>query len=170
MKKLLYAAALAAMLIICMSSCKGRQSDATTPVSPVNEMVLTAQDTTITRGLVSTFMDRIVAGDKSAATQLLYTVDFDDPDGEPYPVTEEQIAEMDQMLSLPVTRYEIADCIFDTPESNEIRCRVFINDRIPTNWYFKPIRYLGNWYLCIKDSSQGDRPLQDSPLPTEVAR
>lgn len=170
MKKLLYAFVLIGGIVVSLSSCKGKSSEnvvATT--APVNTMVLTAQDTTITRGLVTTFMDRIVAGDKSGASQLLYTVDFDDENGEPYPMTEQQLAEMDDMLSLPVTGYEIADCVFDTPESNEIRCRVFINDRISTNWYFKPVRYLGTWYLCIKDSAQGDRSLSAEP-PAEVAR
>ena len=157
------------VIVVSLSSCKGKQSDATETLPAENGMVLTAQDTTITRGLVTTFMDRIVAGDKSGASQLLYTVDFDDENGEPYPMTEQQLAEMDDMLSVPVTGYEIADCVFDTPESNEIRCRVFINDRISTNWYFKPVRYLGTWYLCIKDSAQGDRSLSAEP-PAEVAR
>lgn len=169
MKKLLYAFVLMGVIVVSLSSCKGKQSDATETLPPENKMVLTAQDTTVTRGLVTTFMDRIVAGDKSGASQLLYTVDFDDENGEPYPMTEQQLAEMDDMLSLPVTGYEIADCVFDTPESNEIRCRVFINDRISTNWYFKPVRYLGTWYLCIKDSAQGDRSLSAEP-PAEVAR
>lgn len=169
MKKLLYAFVLMGVIVVSLSSCKGKQSDATETLPAENSMVLTAQDTTITRGLVTTFMDRIVAGDKGAASQLLYTVDFDDENSEPYPMTEEQLARMDQMLSLPVTGYEIADCVFDTPESNEIRCRVFINDRISTNWYFKPVRYLGTWYLCIKDSAQGDRSLSAEP-PAEVAR
>ena len=111
------------VIVVSLSSCKGKQSDATETLPAENGMVLTAQDTTITRGLVTTFMDRIVAGDKGAASQLLYTVDFDDENGEPYPMTEQQLAEMDDMLSLPVTGYEIADCVFDTPESNEIRCR-----------------------------------------------
>lgn len=151
---------------VALSSCGGKEK--AEALTPENRMVLTAQDTTVTMGLVSNFMDQILAQDPQTAAAMLYTVDFDDPDGEPYPLTDEQIAGMKEMLSTPVTDYEIVGCVFDTPHSNEIRCRVTVGGRFTTNWYFKPVRYIGNWYLCLKDSSVGDRPLDSESA--EIAR
>lgn len=155
-----------ALAAVTLSSCGGKEQTTTLPVE--NNMVLTAQDTTVTTGLVSNFMDMLVAQDPQTAAAMLYTVDFDDPDCEPYPLTDEQIAGLQEMLSTPVTDYEIAGCVFDTPDSNEIRCRVTVGGRFTTNWYFKPVRYIGNWYLCLKDSSTGDRSLDSESA--EIAR
>lgn len=150
-----------ALLAGVCTSCGGGNAAKTEAVPEENRMVLTEQDTTISLGLVKTFMDHIVAGDKDAAVAMLYAVDFDDPDKEPYLINDRQLSEMDLMLSMPVKRYEIADYVFDTPEQNEVRCRVYISENAGTSWYFKPVRYLGKWYLCLKDSSQGDRSLGD---------
>ena len=106
-------------------------------------------------------IDGVTAGEKDAATDMLYTVDIDDPDQEPYKVTQEQLKEMDLLLSNPIKRYEIADYDFESAVRNEVRCRIFITDNVSTNLYFKPVRFLGTWYLCLKDSSEGDRPLGD---------
>lgn len=99
---------------------------------------------------------------------MLYTVDLDDMDKEPYPLSDEQIADLDAMLSMPVTDYEIVEYVFNTADSNEVRCKVTVDGKFTTNWYFKPVRYLGNWYLCIKDSAQGDRSLNSEQA--EIAR
>lgn len=167
--KSLFSITLAAGLlaVASLSACGSKEkNESEAPVE--NKMSLTAQDTTVTLGLVNDFMNRLVERDTKSAAAMLYTVDFDDPDQEPYPMTEEQIAELDQMLSMPVTEYEVAEYVFDTFNSNEVRCRVKVNDRFTTNWYFKPVRYLGNWYLCLKDSSQGDRSLNSEQA--EIAR
>lgn len=158
-----------ALAAAILAGCGGNKGGIPANPSPEeNRMVLTSQDTTITVGLVNDFMNRIVERDTKSAASMLYTVDYDDPDREPYPLTEEQLSEIDRMLSMPVTGFEIAEFVFDTPESNEVRCKVTVSDRFTTNWYFKPVRYLGNWYLCIKDSSQGDRPLNSEQA--EIAR
>lgn len=160
MKQLPILLSAAALALAILGGCGEKKGGVAANPSPEeNHMVLTSQDTTVTIGLVTDFMERIVARDVKSAAAMLYTVDFDDPDGEPYPLTEEQVASLDGMLSMPVTGYEIAEYVFDTAASNEVRCKVTVSDRFTTNWYFKPVRYLGDWYLCIKDSSQGDRPL-----------
>ena len=156
-----------ALAAIILAGCGGKKGEVPT-LPEENRMSLTLQDTTITVGLVNDFMNRIVERDTKSAAAMLYTVDLDDPDGEPYPLTEEQLSEIDCMLSMPVTGFEIAEYVFDTAASNEVRCKVTVNDRFTTNWYFKPVRYLGDWYLCIKDSSQGDRPLNSEQA--EIAR
>lgn len=169
MKQLPILLSAAALALAILGGCGEKKGGVAANPSPEeNHMVLTSQDTTVTIGLVTDFMERIVARDVKSAAAMLYTVDFDDPDGEPYPLTEEQAASLDGMLSMPVTRYEIAEYVFDTAASNEVRCKVTVNDRFTTNWYFKPVRYLGDWYLCIKDSSQGDRPLNSEQA--EIAR
>ncbi len=123
-------------------------------------MVLTGQDTTLSIGLVREFMNHVIAGDPDGAASMLYIVDYDDEDREPYPITLEQRDRLAPMLSMPVTDYEIVDCIYKSPECNEVQCRVNIGGRISTNWYFKPVRYLGTWYLCVKESSNGDSPME----------
>lgn len=152
------ASVLLTVACIACSSC-GRKADTAADANPENRMSLTERDTTMTLALVHGFMDYVVAGKTDSAAAMLYTVDFDDDDREPYPLTSEQRSELDDLFAMPVARYEIADQTFSTAEQNEIRCRVFVNDRVSTNWYFKPVRYLGEWYLCLKDSSQGDRPM-----------
>lgn len=152
-----------------LAGCGGKKVEIPTNPSPEeNRMVLTAQDTTVTIGLVTDFMERVMARDTKSAAAMLYTVYYDDDSKQPYPLTDEQRAGLDQMLTMPVTGYEIADFVFDTPQTNEVRCRVRINDRFTTNWYFKPVRFLGNWYLCMKDSSEGDRPLNSEQ--SEIVR
>lgn len=159
----------AGLIAALLVGCGGKKTEIPANPSPEeNRMVLTSQDTTITVGLVTDFMERLMAHDTKSAAAMLYTVDFDDPDKEPYSLSDEQISELDAMLSMPVTGYEIAEYVFDTPDSNEVRCKVTVNDKFTTNWYFKPVRYLGNWYLCIKDSAQGDRSLNSEQA--EIAR
>ena len=169
MKQLPILLSAAALALAILGGCGEKKGGVAANPSPEeNHMVLTSQDTTVTIGLVTDFMERIVARDVKSAAAMLYTVDLDDPDGEPYPLTEEQLSEIDCMLSMPITGYEIAEYVFDTAASNEVRCKVTVSDRFTTNWYFKPVRYLGDWYLCIKDSSQGDRPLNSEQA--EIAR
>lgn len=167
--KSLFSITLAAGLIALasLSACGSKEkTDAAAPVE--NRMSLSAQDTTTTLGLVNDFMSRLVERDTKSAASMLYTVDLDDFDKEPYPLSDEQIANLDAMLSMPVTDYEIVEYVFNTADSNEVRCKVTVDGKFTTNWYFKPVRYLGNWYLCIKDSAQGDRSLNSEQA--EIAR
>ncbi|MBO5268297.1 MAG: hypothetical protein J6B13_06015 [Muribaculaceae bacterium] len=160
MKSLLsIAACLFVALCLCFTSCGG-SADKGSALPEENRMVLTQQDTTESLGLVRQFMDCVVAGDADGAASLLYIVDYDDEDREPYPLTLEQRDKLAAMLSMPVKGYEIVDCIYHSPEVNEVQCRVNVNDRISTNWYFKPVRYLGQWYLCLKESSNGDYTME----------
>lgn len=156
------------LAVASLTACGSKESTSSqAAIDAENKMGLTARDTTITLGLVDDFMHRLIDRDVKSAEAMLYTVDFDDKSGQPYPITDEQIAAYNRMLSLPVTDYEIAEYIFSSADQNEVRCRVYINN-ISTNWYFKPVRYLGNWYLCIKDSAQGDRSLNSEQA--EIAR
>lgn len=124
-------------------------------------MSLTETDSVTTVQLVSNFMNCMLAGDVSLAANMLYSIDYDDPEGIPYPISDKEKQKLMDMLQIPVLKFEIADLTFYSPDQNEVRCRVYINDRISTNWYFKPVRYLGQWYLCLKDSSEGDPTLSD---------
>lgn len=150
----------AGVLLALTASCgKHDKQQSETPATE-NRMVLTEADTTTTLGMTREFMDRVMARQFDEAAAMLYTVDFNDPDQEPYPITAEMREEMQQMFQIPIKRYEIVDYIFDTPGNNEIQCKIYITDNAATNWYFKPVRYLGDWYLCMKDSSEGDRPMR----------
>lgn len=167
MKALLHIAAGAAIVasLACVS-CGGAENKAADPQQ--NSMVLESRDTTISLGLVRQFMEHIVAHQPEQAADMLYVVDFDDEDREPYPLTLEQRDKLAPMLTMPVTDFEIVDYTYRTPEVNEVQCRITVNNRIHTNWYFKPVRYLGDWYLCMKESAQGDYAIQDKKV--DIAR
>ena len=55
--------------------------------------------------------------------------------------------------------YKIDNIQFKEAEDNEVRCTVYFTETRKTNWYFKPVRYLGNWKLCMKDSGMGDKAI-----------
>lgn len=160
MKLLLSLASLVAFAACLLCASCSRSGDGSSSQPEENLMVLTQQDTVQSIGLVRAFMDCVVAGDPDGAASMLYIVDYDDEDREPYPITLEQRDRLAPMLSMPVKDYEIVDCIYQSPEINEVQCRVNIGDRISTNWYFKPVRYLGTWYLCVKESANGDYTMQ----------
>lgn len=58
----------------------------------------------------------------------------------------------------PVANYTLEYIKFKNPNNNEIKCRILTSDNTKLNWYFKPVRYLGRWSLCLKDKV--DDPLE----------
>ena len=82
-----------------------------------------------------------------------------------------------QMKYWPVENCNLSEChapflnyIFKEALDNEVRCKVILfpkndeKDTRPntTTWYFKPVRFLGEWKLCFRSSTQGDRTFDAS--------
>lgn len=163
MKRIFSGIALAIAIALSAShtSCSDGKSAKAAADPGENRMVVTAKDSAAVSNLVTSFMNHVLLQEYDEALGMLCKTDFDDREGEPYPLPADNRKEIERMITLPVTGYEITEMVFDTPKDNEVRCRVELGGKIATKWCFKPVRYLGNWSLCVKDSSEGDRPLPD---------
>ena len=119
-------------------------------------MYLTTKDTTAVKTLVTMFMDLTKRNSLDSAVALLRTPI---PEQEPQSLDINKYQEVVKTLrQFPVIDYEIEHVIFKKAEDNEVKCRVRIANGTYTNWYFKPVRYIGRWSLCLKDA--GDKPLK----------
>ena len=105
------------------------------------------------------------------AAMMLHEMKADDPFAQPELLDNEQLKSVLQRLkAFPIYDYTISDCIFKEAFDNEVRCKVVLfpktdkEDMRPnaTTWYFKPVRYLGEWKLCFRSSAQGDRTFHSS--------
>ena len=106
--------------------------------------------------LVTMFMDRMKSGHPDSALMLLRTAK---PDCEPQGLNREGFIEfMKTYRQFPVANYTLEYIKFKNPNNNEIKCRILTSDNTKLNWYFKPVRYLGRWSLCLKDKV--DDPLE----------
>ena len=118
----------------------------------VNEtgMFLTAQDSTAVKTLVTLFMDRVKRNSLDSAAMLLRTYELHK---QPQPLDSAEFKRVKAMLEqFPVLDYQIEGIALKRQEENEVKCRVRISDAAYTNWRFKPVRYIGCWSLCLKES------------------
>ena len=91
---------------------------------------------------------------------MLYKMDAKIPNQAPEPLDNEDMQHIKTLFELfPIYRYKIDNIQFKEAEDNEVRCTVYFTETRKTNWYFKPVRYLGNWKLCMKDSGMGDKAI-----------
>lgn len=146
-------------LLLCFCAChektkKSEEKDRN--VVTERDMYLTAKDTTAVKTLVTMFMDLTKRNSLDSAVALLRTPI---PEQEPQSLDINKYQEVVKTLGqFPVIDYEIEHAIFKKAEDNEVKCRVRIANGTYTNWYFKPVRYIGRWSLCLKDA--GDKPLK----------
>ena len=117
------------------------------------------------------FMTAVKEQRYADAAMMLHEMKTDDPFAQPELLDNEQLKSVLQRLkAFPIYDYTISDCIFKEAFDNEVRCKVVLfpktdkEDMRPnaTTWYFKPVRYLGEWKLCFRSSAQGDRTFHSS--------
>lgn len=145
-------------MMLGFAACREGQKTPATAKGTTNgaEMLLTAKDTAAVETLTKMFMDRAKRGRLDSAAMLLRTYELHrQPQGLDSAGFREVMATLGQF---PVADYEIKAIVFHRPEDNEVKCRVRIANGTYTNWYFKPVRYIGRWSLCLKDA--GDKPLK----------
>lgn len=124
------------------------------------KMALEESDTTAVYGLISEYMTKVLNKDFENAISMLKTVESDDLDGEPFSLSsDEEKQELRKLELFPITNYHVEWVKFKRYNVNEVKVKVYLSSGQTTNWYFKPVRYLGKWYLCIKDSDNGDETL-----------
>lgn len=124
------------------------------------KMVLEEADTSEVYGLISEYMTKVVNKEYESAITMLRTVENDDLDGEPFSLSnDEEKQELRKLELFPINNYHVEWVKFKRHNVNEVKVKVYLTTGQTTNWYFKPVRYLGKWYLCIKDSNNGDETL-----------
>ena len=136
------------LLAMGLAACrdKGPKTEVVYATDP-NVMKVGSKDSAAVKTLVTMFMDRLM---------LLRTAK---PDCEPQGLNREGFIEfMKTYRQFPVANYTLEYIKFKNPNNNEIKCRILTSDNTKLNWYFKPVRYLGRWSLCLKDKV--DDPLE----------
>ena len=161
---------LASILIV---SCGqgGKKEERDDPSTVKQTMALSKKDTIKVLELTNQFMTAVKEQRYADAAIMLHETKADDPFAQPELVENEQLKSVLQRLkAFPIYDYTISDCIFKEAFDNEVRCKVVLfpktdkEDMRPnaTTWYFKPVRYLGEWKLCFRSSAQGDRTFHSS--------
>ena len=148
------------MLALCLGACrektKNEKSSEEARPNLERAMRLTAQDTVAVKTLVATFMDLAQRRRLDSAVMLLRTAKLHQ---QPQPLDANARKEIVDILGkFPVSDYEIVHIAFKNAGSNEVKCRVYAQTGHSTNWYFKPVRYIGRWSLCLKEAE--DKPLK----------
>ena len=145
------------LLAMGLAACrdKGPKTEVVYATDP-HVMKVGSKDSAAVKTLVTMFMDRMKSGHPDSALMLLRTAK---PDCEPQGLNREGFIEfMKTYRQFPVANYTLEYIKFKNPNNNEIKCRILTSDNTKLNWYFKPVRYLGRWSLCLKDKV--DDPLE----------
>lgn len=157
MNKIFYIIALL-ILPAFIISCGKKDNKLEMPAE--QEMRLEESDTSAVYSLIREYMTNVLNKDYEGATGMLKTVDSADLDGEPFSLSpEEEKQELLKLELFPISNYHVEWVKFKRYNINEVKVKVFLTSGQTANWYFKPVRYLGKWYLCIKDSDNGDETL-----------
>ena len=156
---LLIVGLIAAFIVSCNQSGKKTETDSQATVKHL--MVLSQKDTIQVLDLTNQFMTAVKEQRYADAAMMLHEMKADDPFAQPELLDNEQLKSVLQRLkAFPIYDYTISDCIFKVvlfPKTDK-------EDMRPnaTTWYFKPVRYLGEWKLCFRSSAQGDRTFHSS--------
>ena len=151
-----YLSILIVFSFLCLMSCE--QSRKQQPPTEHKAMLLQQRDTLQVTTLVTDFMNALKDKRYSDAVVMLYKVDPTSPYSQPQLLDNDEIDKtMAEFKRFPIRNYEIKDYTFKIAYDNEVKCVVEI-EPISTsgnvrklNYRLKPVRYLGNWFLCLKN-------------------
>lgn len=148
--------------VAILASCGGnKKASEQEELAGMPKMHTEGADSAAVRKLVNDFMGQIVAGEYDLALNMINDAfNIDSVTGKPMPLNDAtREAYMQTFKEFNITDYSIREIIFDDYKDNEVRCEVILDGAIPTNWYFKPVKCVGEWFLCMRDSNRGDSPL-----------
>ncbi|MFR3332296.1 MAG: hypothetical protein ACLTSL_19550 [Odoribacter splanchnicus] len=137
------------LLALGFAACrdKSKKSEVIYATNP-NEMIVGSRDSAAVVTLVTMFMERMKAGHPDSALMLLRTAK---PDCQPQGLNREEfVGAMKTLKQFPVADYTLEHIKFLNPNNNEVKCRIRTPNDTRINLYFKPVRYLGRWSLCMK--------------------
>lgn len=159
--------ALLSLLILSLGSCK-KKKEQTGPEPTQFEKVMTSKDTADVKGLIDEFFQYAKDKKFSEAAGMLCRNDNTGEDHKPEALDNEQMAKVRAMLeSIPMVDYEIEYIKFNENIDNEVLCNVIIAKAegdmpaVKTKMFFKPVRSMGQWYLCLMNSEYGDKGVVD---------
>lgn len=122
-----------------------------------SEMVLAKQDTLQVMSLVAEFMNALKDKRYADAVVMLHKIDPKSPYSEPELLDNEEIEKtMAELKLFPIRKYEILEYKFRIAYDNEVKCSVEIEptsleqESMKLNFRLTPVRYFGNWMLCLK--------------------
>lgn len=146
--------------LLALSACQLNSKKAEVAIEE-HSMALSKEDTITVTSLVDQFMSYAKNQQFDEAVAMLYEKDAMKPEQEPQLLSNEGMQQAKAMLQIfPVQRYEINQIIFKEAENNEVKCTIYFSKTGKTNWYFKPVRYLGHWMLCMRDTNMGDKTIE----------
>ncbi len=135
-------------LLVC--SCMSASKENKSIEQPAEtKMYLCQADTSAVIGLVNTFLSFYKDGRYSDAAAMLYC----HPVGHTSPemLDNEQLqSTISTLKSLPIVGFKISNIEFNYAEDTSVKCELFINDYKTIGMTFSPVRYLGQWKLCLK--------------------
>lgn len=150
-------------ILLCMlaltAACRQEKNAGDIP-GAYPAMLLSQKDTATVLGLVNRFMTFAQNKEYAEAAAMLCKMNASGAGHAPEALDSEDMRRVRTLFGLfPVRGYKIDKIQFKEAEDNEVRCTVYFTGDKKTNWYFKPVRYLGNWKLCMKDSGTGDKAI-----------
>lgn len=158
---------LAVLSAFVMIACQPKGQNSEKPEFVEFTEGLTREDTLAVKGLVTTFMTYVQDGKYGDAAAMLYKANPENAWKEPLLLNNDELQETARLLqTFTVKNYEIVGLKFKTAVENEVTCRMTLREATATSpavvrkMCFKPMNYLGKWILCLKDSSNGDKPLE----------
>lgn len=126
-------------------------------------MIVTHSDSTLIQLKIKEYFDYIKNSKVDSALDLVYTVIANRMDAMPVKLDEDEKKDLRFMFkTFPVYDFTIDYMTFVNECTTEVRCSVLVTDPATDQKpryhaiYFKPVRYWGEWYLCLKDSEYGD--------------
>lgn len=160
-----------ASIFIASCSQGSKKADMGNQSAINHTMALNKKDTIQVLELTNQFMTAVKEQRYADAAMMLHEMKANDSFAKPELLDNAQLASALQRLKIfPIYDYSISDYTFKEAFDNEVRCKVVLfpktdaEDTRPntTTWYFKPVRYLGEWKLCFRSSAQGDHTFDAS--------
>lgn len=157
---------LLSVFVLSLVSCKDKPKQQG-PAPTAFEEGMTAKDTAAVKNLLDKFFTYAIDKDFSEAAGMLYRNDNNEKQ-RPELLDNEEMAKVRGMLeSIPMVDYEIEYIKFNDHAKNEVLCNVIIakaHDDIPaikTKMFFKPVKTMNKWVLCLMNTEYGDKGVVD---------
>lgn len=161
------------------SSCSSKQDKNKPGEAPVTafEQTLTNQDSVQVTQEIDHFFTLWQNNKLDEAVAMLYKADNDDRRQEPRVLNNQEIAAQKGLMnSIRVASWNIDFLKFSESDDNEAKVTVTMNEAtesspaLTTVFYFKPVKVVDVWKLCIVDSHNSDHPVVNGDKQDSVEK
>lgn len=160
-------------MVTSCSSCSKEKSTEDTTITKF-EKSLKERDTAEVKALVDRFFQYAINKEFGEAAAMLYR---SDKSSQPEVLDNEEMRKVKIMLrSFPMVDYRIEYIKFNKNRSNEVLCYVIMQKaeegkpELSTKMFFKPVKVLDKWYLCLTNTEYGDRGVVKSTKRDSVKK